>query len=143
MSHMYSPIRRTGEPVQKVAITNARDIASPSPTPRAIGGTEKESEFRKNDIHPVQNFAWKHSYINIHQSIMVDILHQLLKGVTGVHLLVWLNGIISNSCPETRKRRGVKKTLEEALGRVRLDHQFRSISLFAHLKHFKDYRGMT
>lgn len=45
---------------------------------------------------------------------MVDILHQLSKGVTGIHLLLLLNSIISNSFSKTRKQWGIKKTLEKA-----------------------------
>lgn len=53
---------------------------------------------------------------------MLNILYQLLKDVTSVHILLWLNGIISNSCPEIQKRQDAKKTLKEAFGRVCLDH---------------------
>ena len=33
------------------------------------------------DMHLVENFAWKHSHVNIHATMMIDILHQLLKGM--------------------------------------------------------------
>lgn len=71
--------------------------------------------------------------------MIVDILHQLLKNVISVHLLIWLNDIISNSCSEMRKQLDIKKTLEKAPGRVCLDHPFYLIPLFAYLKYFKDY----
>ncbi len=39
-------------------------------------------------VHSVENFAWNHSFVNIHECMMLDILHQLLKRVVGgTHML--------------------------------------------------------
>ena len=57
--------------------------------PRTHGATIAQLELQQknkihstddNWVHSVKNFAWNHYLINIHQSMMVDILHQLLKG---------------------------------------------------------------
>ncbi len=34
-------------------------------------------------VHSMENFVWNHSIVNIHKYMMLDILHQLLKGVVG------------------------------------------------------------
>ncbi len=44
-----------------------------------LHGVERSND---NWVHEVENFAWKHPYVNIHKAMMVDILHQLLKGIT-------------------------------------------------------------
>jgi hypothetical protein len=33
-------------------------------------------------VHNVKNFAWKHPNLIIHKAMMIDVLHQLLKGIT-------------------------------------------------------------
>ena len=32
-------------------------------------------------VYEVENFAWKHPHLNIHKVMMIDVLHQLLKGI--------------------------------------------------------------
>lgn len=44
-------------------------------------------------VHEEDNFAWDHALVNIHSCMLVDTLHQLLKGVS-VHLLGWLEKIV-------------------------------------------------
>ena len=33
-------------------------------------------------VHDLNNFAWDHYLVNIHETMMIDSLHQLLKGMT-------------------------------------------------------------
>ncbi len=48
-----------------------------------------------NCVYSMENFAWNHSFVNIHECMMLDILYQLLKGVVdGTHILQWLKTII-------------------------------------------------
>ena len=49
----------------------------------------KENGLKHPDcVHPMRNFAWNYSFVNIHECMMLDILHQLLKGVVGgTHML--------------------------------------------------------
>ncbi|TAQ90574.1 hypothetical protein B7494_g1099 [Chlorociboria aeruginascens] len=42
---------------------------------------EKISPADKDWVHSMTCFAWKHSFVNIHEVISIDLLHQLQKGV--------------------------------------------------------------
>lgn len=47
---------------------------------------QKQSKSAQPDamaVRSVANFAWKHTSVNIHSVMMVDILHQLLQGSAG------------------------------------------------------------
>ena len=74
--------------------------------------------------------------------MMVNILYQFLKELTGIHLLSWFNSILSSSYPELHKRRRIRKTLVEASGYFCLDQQFDQIARFSQLKHFGYFSGM-
>ena len=45
-----------------------------------------EAKDSKDWVHPVKNFAWRHELVNIHEAMIVDVLHQLLKEMV-MHLL--------------------------------------------------------
>jgi hypothetical protein len=49
----------------------------------------------------VENFAWKHSYLNIHKAMMIDVLHQLLKGIT-IYLITWVKTLTSDILPAAK-----------------------------------------
>jgi Plavaka transposase len=54
-------------------------------------------------VHDVGCFAWSHPYTNIHTAMMVDMLHQLLKGV--IHYLIdWIKSHLSATITRKRKR---------------------------------------
>ncbi|OCK92885.1 uncharacterized protein K441DRAFT_568977, partial [Cenococcum geophilum 1.58] len=57
-------------------------------------------------VHPVLCFAWKHGLINIHNAMMADILHQLLKGIV-MRLIKWIRKITSEVIPASKKRKCV------------------------------------
>ncbi len=41
-------------------------------------------------IYSIRNFEWNHYFVNIHEYMMLDIFHQLLKRVVGgTHILQW------------------------------------------------------
>ncbi|KJF61113.1 uncharacterized protein CIMG_13432 [Coccidioides immitis RS] len=46
-------------------------------------------------VHTVSNFVWHHPLINVHNIIMINILHQLLKELVN-HLIDWLKALIKN-----------------------------------------------
>lgn len=59
------------------------------------------------DVHIVRNFAWKHAFVNIHTTMMVDILHQLLKGIV-MRLIEWVGDLMKDLIPnqyQTKKRK--------------------------------------
>ena len=93
-------------------------------------------------IHTFDNFAWQLPHVNIHQCMMVDILHQLLKGVAGRdHLLRWIDKAVGAAVKPSRKRpgSGSVRDILETPATVQLDQLFRRIPPFAGLKHFASY----
>ena len=74
-------------------------------------------------VHDVENFAWKHPYLNIHSAIMVNPLYQLLKGIA-MHLISWLRTLASNLLPAVRKRKQQGRMIKESSGLIQLDERF-------------------
>jgi hypothetical protein len=62
-----------------------------------ISRQEKEGtpQTDANWVHPFKNFAWDHYLLNIHKAMMVDVLHQLLKGMI-MHLLDWIKTVMKD-----------------------------------------------
>lgn len=92
-------------------------------------------------VHPVKNFAWSHHLVNIHETMMIDILHQLLKG-TVTYLVRWLAELIEESIVVSRKKKGVRYDVSSAPGAIQLDQRFRSIPLFTGMKTFQNYSSI-
>ena len=88
-------------------------------------------------VHDISNFAWSHHYVNIHEVMMVDILHQLLKGTVG-HMLEWLIELIAQTTASTKKQ-GKGQSLQSASGKLQLDERFRAVPAFTGLKRFDHY----
>jgi hypothetical protein len=87
------------------------------------------SNVKKNDenwVHPVENFAWKHSHLNIHQAMTLDPLHQLLKGVFK-HLMSWILKELEITVKADRKAKGTKLNIVQANAVARLDETFRRV----------------
>jgi hypothetical protein len=78
-------------------------------------------------VHPVENFAWKHSHLNIHQAMTLDLLHQLLKGVFK-HLMSWILKALEITVKADRKTKGTKLNIVQANAIARLDERFRRVS---------------
>ncbi len=98
-------------------------------------GVEKSDD---NWVHEVENFAWKHPYVNIHKTMMIDVLHQLLKGIA-MHLITWTKDLVSKSIPAVRKRKRQGRTMIESSGTVQLDGRFRCVPPFTGLKRFQNF----
>ena len=64
----------------------------------------QQKQQRKNNIiennsawiHSVKNFARSHMFINIHETMMINMLHQLLKRIVS-YLILWFSQIINES----------------------------------------------
>ena len=113
-------------------------------TQAQIARQEKEDIPEEDDnwVHPVQNFAWSHPMVNIHDAMLVDILHQLLKG-TVEHLLKWLGQTIADALPAARKSKGQKAKLKDASGMDQLDERFRAVPAFPDLKIYNQYSAVA
>lgn len=97
------------------------------------------------DIHIVRNFAWYHEHVNVHRAQLVDILHQLLKGII-MNALNWCKHVLKEVRPDLshtttatamagkRKRTKVDGPLETLI-----DERFRSIPAYPGLKVFSHF----
>ena len=88
------------------------------------------------------NFAWKHQLVNIHGVMMVDILHQLLKGII-MNMIEWTQILIDDITPIKRKRRFDEALIEEAPIAAQLDHRFDVVPSFSDLQHFSKFSKIT
>jgi hypothetical protein len=66
---------------------------------------------------------------------MIDVLHQLLKGIT-IYLIIWVKTLVSNILPAVYKRKQQYRTIKESFRSVQLDQCFQYVPLFTGLKHF-------
>jgi len=83
-----------------------------------------------NWVHSVKNFAWNHYLINIHQCMMIDILHQLLKEAV-MNVMWWMKSLL------------IDMSTTEAEVMHNLNRWFRAISVFSEMKHFIFFFNMT
>jgi hypothetical protein len=102
---------------------------------------QRQTGLAKTDdtwVHDVENFAWKHPYLNIHSAMMVDPLHQLLKGIT-MYLISWTRTLVGDIFPAVRKRKRQGRTVKESSGSIQLDERFRCVPPFTGLKRFSHF----
>ncbi len=95
----------------------------------------------KNDfawIHSVKNFAWSHMFVNIHETMMINMLHQLLKKII-LYLMLWLSQIINESVCTSQRRREIRLALNDASETVQLNQRFHVISSFKDMKRLVKY----
>jgi hypothetical protein len=108
--------------------------------------TTSLSDFSKQEkammVHNVSCFAWNHPYTNIHHTMMLDMLHQVLKGVIQ-YLIDWTKTHISATITRKRKRDvDGKISLQDAGGLDQLDHRFRSVPPYPGLKTFTAFSNV-
>ena len=89
-------------------------------------------------VHNVENIAWKYPYLNIHSAMMVDPLHQLLKGIA-MYLISWTRTLVGDIFPAVRKRKRQGWTVKELSGSIQLDERFRCVPPFTGLKRFSHF----
>ncbi|KAI9750296.1 MAG: hypothetical protein M4579_006529 [Chaenotheca gracillima] len=89
-------------------------------------------------IHPVANFAWRHHHVNIHGGMMVDVLHQLLKGVV-MHLIEWIQSLLADLLKPSQKRKRDRTNIATESATAQLDDRFRKIPRFTGLKRFNNF----
>ncbi len=89
-------------------------------------------------IHSVKNFAWSHMFVNIHKTMMINVLHQLFKRII-LYLMLWLNQIINESVYTSQKRKEIRLALNNASETAQLNQRFRVILSFKDMKKFVKY----
>ncbi len=102
---------------------------------------QRKNNIIENDsawIHSVKNFAWLHMFINIHKTMMINMLHQLLKRIIS-YLMLWLSQIINENVCTSQRRKEIKLALNDASETAQLNQRFRIISLFKDMKRFVKY----
>jgi Plavaka transposase len=106
-------------------------------TRRQIKRQQLENILPSSDdwVHPVECFAWHHRLFNIHKGMMVDVLHQLLKGIV-MRLIEWVRKLVGDVVQLKRKRRGTKTTTTNMSAEAQLDQRFRQVPAFTGLKRF-------
>jgi hypothetical protein len=82
-------------------------------------------------IHEIRNFVWSHDLMNIHEIMMINVLHQLLKNMI-MHLLNWLRSLLKTEISISKKRKRSKKL-------SRLDARFKCVTFFTELKIFNHF----
>lgn len=98
---------------------------------------------RSNDnwVHKYENFAWHHTYVNIHDCMGSDMLHQLYKGLVK-DLIKHLTMLITSvKQPTTTSKATLKsgRSFRDSAGSIQLDARFAAIPLYTGLKHFKSF----
>jgi hypothetical protein len=90
-------------------------------------------------VHDVVNFAWGLPHLNIHEAMMLDILHQLLKGMV-MHLLQWIKSLLdtTNTITKERRRQG-KSGISQSAINIQLDDRFNQVPYFPGLKRFHHF----
>lgn len=89
-------------------------------------------------VHPVENFAWKHHHLNIHDAMMVDILHQLHSNGIVDHLLKWVRKLLDKHVPRSR-RTANGDILPGQTAKDQLERRFQMVTAFVGLKHFSHF----
>jgi hypothetical protein len=92
-------------------------------------------------IYEMTNFAWEHSLINIHQTMMMNILHQLFKKMI-MHLLNWITLLLKKEMSTARKRKNDAFISFNLFHLDRLNARFRKISKFTSLKKFVNFSNV-
>jgi hypothetical protein len=95
-------------------------------------------------VHATNNFVWHHTFSNVHETMMADILHSLLKGII-MHLLDWIKGLLGGDVHVKRRRRrkGVTLAVNENGFDARIDDRFKNLPPFPGLKHFSRYSSIS
>ena len=103
--------------------------------------SQKVNQSDQNWVHDINSFAWRHSFLNIHESIAVDMLHQLQKGVFR-DLVRWTMDLVKDLVLGQRATKTKKKkdrSYKESPGLVQLDARFELVPRFPGLRHFNHF----
>ena len=90
-----------------------------------------------NWVHPVEYFTWHYHLFNIHKGIIIDILHQLLKGII-MQLIKQVWKLISNVVQPKQKKKRIKTITTNMSVKAQLNQHFKQIPAFTGLKQFNN-----
>ena len=102
---------------------------------------QRKNNMIENDftwIHSVKNFAWSHMFINIHKTMMINVLHQLLKKII-LYLMLWFSQIINENVCTSQRRKEIRLALNDASETAQLNQRFHVILSFKEMKRFVKY----
>jgi len=86
-------------------------------------------------VHNMDCFAWSHRFFNVHEGMLVDTLHQLLKGLV-MYLVKWIQRLVGDLIPKKRKRKGTTGDTSATGGKSQLDDRFKNVPEYAGLRLF-------
>lgn len=137
-------------PEERGDLTKQWSFRTHRQTQTQIGDQQKRSGKAlagEMDVHMVDNFAWKHPHVNIHSAMMVDILHQLLKGIV-MRLLDWTQDVLKDVLtPEStmagHKRKKGGKLVKDSSHIIQLDDRFRQVPAFHNMKQFSNFSSVS
>jgi type IV secretory pathway VirB3-like protein len=89
----------------------------------------------------VKNFVWKHNLINIHEIMMMNILHQLMKKMI-MHLLIWIKFLLKIYLSVNRKRKNFSIRFKDLSELDKFDTRFKNVSSFIELKTFFSFSNV-
>jgi hypothetical protein len=89
----------------------------------------------------MKNFVWKHNLINIHEIMMMNILHQLIKKMI-MHLLIWIRFLLKTHLFVNRKRKNISIRFKDLSEFDKFDIRFKSVSSFTELKTFFSFSNV-
>ena len=87
-------------------------------------------------VHIFDNFAWKHSHVNIHQIQVIDTLHQLYKGLV-MKTVAWIQNVIVEN---HRLKKCGDPTQEHP--KRKINQRMAAIPTFTGLKIFPNFLGV-
>ncbi len=89
----------------------------------------------------MKNFVWKHNLINIHEIMMMNILHQLMKKMI-MHLLIWIKFLLKIYLSVNRKRKNFSIRFKDLSELDKFDTRFKNVSSFIELKTFFSFSNV-
>ena len=103
---------------------------------------EKTKKTHLDWIHSVKNFAWKHDLLNIHEEMMMNILHELHSHDIVNHLVKWIRKMLEVRLLKTKRNRDDSVHLMKS-STSQLDRRFQLVSSYVDLKHFNNFSEVT
>lgn len=86
-------------------------------------------------VHDAPCFAWNHKHFNIHEGMLADVLHQLLKGLV-MYTVKWVQQLISQIVAKRQTRKEGRVAKASRNGKTQLDQRFKDVPVYTGLRRF-------